>query len=68
VPFQHIRHEHAHHIPLAAHLPLTIFTEIEPRRWKVGSPAIQSSAGFRLFEGLGTQAATPSDTASRPTL
>jgi len=50
------------------HMPSTIFTEIEPRRWKVGSPAIQSSAGFRLFEGLGTQTDAPSDTAPRPTL
>jgi len=50
------------------HMPSTIFTEIEPRRWKVGSPAIQSSAGFRLFEGLGTQADSAPDTASRPPL
>jgi len=50
------------------HMPSTIFTEIEPRRWKVGSPAVQSSAGFRLFEGLGTQTDAPSDTAPRPTL
>jgi len=50
------------------HMPSTVFTEIEPRRWKVGSPAIQSSAGFRLFEGLGTQTDTSSDTAPRPPL
>jgi len=50
------------------HMPSTIFTEIVPRRWKVGSPTIQSSAGFRLFEGLGTQTDSSSDTAARPTL
>jgi len=50
------------------HMPSTVFVEIAPRRWKVGSPAIQSSAGFRLFEGLGTQTEPPSDTAPRPTL
>jgi len=50
------------------HMPSTIFSEIEPRRWKVGSPAVQTAIGFRLFEGLGTQTDAPSDTAPRPTL
>lgn len=42
------------------HMPGTIFTEIEPRRWNVGSPAHQESGGYRLLEGLGDKAAKES--------
>lgn len=42
------------------HMPGTIFTEIEPRRWNVGSPAQQDAGGYRLLEGLGDKAAKES--------
>ena len=42
------------------HMPGTIFTEIEPRRWNVGSPSRQDTGGYRLLEGLGDKAAKES--------
>lgn len=42
------------------HMPGTIFTEIEPRRWNVGSPTHHDTGGFRLLEGLGDKAAKES--------
>lgn len=47
------------------HMPGNIFTEIEPRRWNVGTPAQSESGGFRLLEGLGDKAAKESQ-ASAP--
>jgi hypothetical protein len=34
-----------------------VFTEIEPRRWTVGTRAVPTSAGFALLEGFGQGAA-----------
>lgn len=42
------------------HMPGTIFTEIEPKRWSVGQPATQQAEGFSLLEGLGSPAAKDS--------
>ena len=42
------------------HMPGTIFTEIEPRRWSVGMPAMTEAEDFRLLEGLGSKAANES--------
>ena len=42
------------------HMPGTIFTEIEPRRWSVGLPAMTEAEDFRLLEGLGSKAANES--------
>lgn len=43
------------------HMPGTIFTEIEPRRWTLGAPAPASTtAGYRTPEGPGEQAAKDS--------
>lgn len=39
------------------HTPAYIFTEIEPRRWSVGRPALDANDSFRLLEGLGSEAA-----------
>lgn len=47
------------------HMPGTIFTEIEPRRWNVGAQAVTPSEGFHLLEGLGEKAAKESQ-ASAP--
>jgi len=42
------------------HMPGTIFTEVEPRRWSVGAKSSTEATGFRLLEGLGDKAAKDS--------
>lgn len=42
-----------------------VFTEIEPRRWSVGSRAAQASPGFALLEGFGQGAAQDAQPATR---
>lgn len=42
-----------------------VFTEIEPRRWTVGTRAVQPSPGFALLEGFGQGAAQDAQPAAR---
>jgi hypothetical protein len=39
------------------HMPGYLYSEIEPRRWSVGQPALDTSGTFRLLDGSGSPAA-----------